>query len=76
MVPSVLTWLLQMIDTHGFRSYNACIHGAYQDARAKGVVDIGSFLQCICRAIEEVLQARSWCHASEENGFGALQANL
>ena len=50
--------------------------GAYQDARAKGVVDMDGFLQCIYRAIEEVLQARSWCRAFEQNGFGALQANL
>ena len=76
VVPAVMTWLLQVLDTHGFRPYKACLQGAYQDARAKGVVDIDGFLQCIYRAIEEVLQARSWCRAFEQNGFGALQANL
>ena len=74
VVPPAMTWLLQVLD--GFRSYKACLQGAYQDARAKGVVDVDSFLQCIYRAIEEVLQASSWCHAFEQNGFGAIRANV
>ena len=71
-----MTLLPQRLDTHGFQSYRACIQGAYQDVQAKCVVDIGSFLQSIYRAMEEVLKARSWYHAFEQNGFGALQANL
>ena len=76
VVPPRMTWLLQMLDTHGFRLYKACLQGEYSDARADGPVTIDRFLQCIYNAIEETMQTRSWGSAFEQNGFGAGQARL
>ena len=76
LVPPSMTWLLQVLDTHAFGRYKACLQGAYQDAAATGAVNIDRFLQCVYGAIEEAMQARTWALAFDENGFGAAQGRL
>lgn len=76
VVPPLMTWLLQMLDSHTFRPYKACLQGEYSDARAGGPVNIDRFLQCIYTAMEETMQSKSWQSAFQQNGFGVGQASL
>ena len=76
IVPARMTWLLQVLDTHIFRGYKACIQGQYQDARMCGELDIDRFLKCVYGAIEQTMQAQPWQKAFDENGFGAAHDKL
>jgi hypothetical protein len=76
LISARMTWLLQMLDTHGFAAYKGMLVGEYQDALALGDVDIDTLLQCVYRTIEETIQSKDWGAAFDANGFGADQGAL
>ncbi len=79
LVPAKTTWLLQPLDTHAFREFKEFLRKAYQKARvaaAASDLSIEQFLPCVCDAIRNVLQGRSWCSAFDNNGFGFQQARV
>jgi hypothetical protein len=75
VVPSLVTWLLQIMDTHVFRRYKARIQCAYHDACAEGLLDIDRFLQCVY-VIDEMMHEPIWQVAFADNGFGVDQTRL
>jgi hypothetical protein len=79
-VPAKLTWLLQPLDTHAFLLFKLMLQRFCLAARIRlnrvGPLDVDELIQCICSAIREVLQGRTWTHAFEHNGIGLAQAGL
>ena len=78
LVPSLTTWVLNPLDTHGFNKYKAQLQDEYQAARiaAEGnEVDIEDFLRCIFRVIRNILQGKRWSNAFDDNGFSLGQTS-
>lgn len=81
IVPALMTFLLQPLDTHTFAAYKACFQLAYQMARSRsaspsGDVTIAELLPCIDHAIQSVLETRLWSDAFDSDGFGHAQRAL
>ena len=79
LIPALLTWLLQPLDTHGFQRYNAHMRKEYQEARIRsegGDLAVGDFLLCVHSAVRSVLQGIPWSSAFDRDGFGARQAEV
>ena len=80
VVPPMMTWLLQPLDTHAFMPFKHALQESYQVARAAasggGTVFVANLLDCVCRAIRGVLEDRAWGRAVDETGFGAMQQRL
>ena len=77
VVPARTTFLLQPLDTHGFKPYKEHLREAYQRARLRtpnGELSVAQFLAAVCGAIRHVLQGRRWATAFDRDGFGAGQA--
>ena len=78
LVPALLTWLLQPLDTHGFLAYKRHLRQRYQDeliARGRDLT-IGEFLLCLLSAIRVVVCGTNWATAFDRNGYGAQQTRL
>ena len=79
VVPAGLTWLLQALDTHGFRSYknHVCIAHQRHCIRNGGATDsLDALLDAIKDATEECLRGKSWETAFVHNGFGDAQRQV
>ncbi len=79
VIPAKMTWLLQPLDTHAFRSFKAYLQEAYQSARASsatGRLDVDRFLSCVYNAIRYVLQGNRWALSFDSDGFGENQMKL
>ena len=79
LVPALMTWLLQPLDTHTFALYNMCLQNEYQMARirtADGIVGVAELLGAMCGAIRQVLEGRDWSHAFAHDGFGSTQGEV
>jgi hypothetical protein len=77
LVPSLLTWLLQPLDTHTFQVYKARLRFEYRRVRCDQFgrdLTIVEFVECVCVAIRVVLQDTRWDFAFDKDGFGAGQA--
>jgi len=76
VVPAGMTWLLQVLDTHVFRSYKACVRNAYQlHCIEQGVEAHGLqlILDSVRDATASVIVGRDWSAAFAGNGFGGNQ---
>ena len=79
IVPALLTWLIQPLDTHGFQRYKAHLQEKYQEARIRGgggVLSIADFLPCVYSAVRNVLQGTRWSAAFTDDGFGDHPAGI
>ena len=77
LIPALLTWLLQPLDTHGFQRYKAHLRNKYLEARiaaAGDALEVGEFLPCVYSAVLHVLQGIRWVRAFDDDGFGAQQS--
>ena len=76
VIAAGMTWLLQMLDTHGFRSYKAHLRNAYQLYYIERGLDTDK-LQLLLDAVKDAINAKitnkDWCPAFAENGFGPCQ---
>jgi hypothetical protein len=71
-VPASLTWLLQVLDTHGFAQFKERLRELISLARMgtpSGVVPMPEWIGIICTTIREVFEGRDWTSAFLENGF-------
>jgi hypothetical protein len=72
ILPARLTWLMQVLDTHGFYRCKQFLRGliAHELVQSPdGLISLQTWLRCICRTIRGVLQARNWGTAFAQNGF-------
>ena len=71
LVPKKLTWLFQVLDTHGFTRYKAYIRKRWMDklTTSSGRRNVYDIVQIIIGAIRHVLQGTRWKHAFAENGL-------
>ena len=79
LVPAKATWLMQPLDTHAFLAYKIRLQGACQEARLatpSGEMNLLEVIPCVCRAVREVLEGRSWAHAFDRDGFSAGQTGV
>ena len=79
IIPAGLTWLLQVLDTHGFRSYKQHVYVAHQRSvmRTGIAADrLEPLLDAIKDATRECLCGRSWACAFDGNGFGDDQRSV
>ena len=79
LVPARTTWLLQPLDTHGFRPFKAQLRESYQEGRvAAGAsdLDIRLFLPCLYESIRLILQGRRWAGAFAADGFCQGQGHV
>jgi hypothetical protein len=79
LVPAKATWLMQPLDTHAFLAYKIRLQGACQEARLvtpSGEMKLLEVIPCVCRAVHEVLEGRSWAHAFDRDGFSAGQTGV
>ena len=79
IVPAGMTWLLQVLDTHVFRAYKACLRNAYQFHCIRQGVETHSLdllLDAVREATTSVINAEEWSDAFTKNGFGRLQAEV
>ena len=79
VIAAGMTWLLQVLDTHGFRSYKSYLRNAYQVHYLERGPDADK-LQLLLDAVKDAINARirgkDWCGAFAENGFGPEQHGL
>ena len=76
VIPAGMTWLLQVLDTHGFRSYKAYLRSAYQVhslERGPDADKLQILLDSVKEAINVKIRAKDWSAAFAENGFGPEQ---
>ena len=79
IVPARMTWLLQPLDTHGFKVYKEHLREAYQRARLltpTGELSMAQFVAALCDTIRHVLQGRRWAAAFDQDGYGHMQAQV
>jgi len=78
VVPALMTWLLQPLDTHGFQMYKRYLKQRFQDANAAGPTPPLSVLmiRLVCGAIRDVLQGVRWTTSFRKDGFGAQQREV
>jgi hypothetical protein len=79
IIPSKLTWLLQVLDTHVFSKYKSYIRKVVAKARSQepnGVLTLVSWIAAVCAAIRGVLHANKWEGAFSSNGFPYSHADL
>jgi hypothetical protein len=79
VVPALMTWLLQPLDTDAFLPFKQRLRELYQSARARsadGDVGVDVLLQCLYNAIRAVLQVRRWATAFEKAGLGYRQLGV
>ena len=76
VIAAGMTWLLQVLDTHGFRSYKSYLRSAYQAhalERGPDADKLQTLLDAVKEAINERIRAKDWSAAFAENGFGPEQ---
>ena len=79
IVPAGMTWLLQVLDTHVFRAYKACLRNAYQLHCIRQGLETHSLallLDSVRDATASVINAEDWSAAFAKNGFGQLQSQV
>ena len=79
IVPALLTWLLQPLDTDAFSLFKTRLQAEYLEAHiraAGGVVGVRELIASICVAVRYVLQGRRWADVFERDGFGSSQGSL
>ena len=76
IIPPLLTWLLQPLDTGAFSLFKHILRELYQGARAQSEtddIDLQNFMACISQAIAGGLNARNWGAEFDRCGFGQQQ---
>ena len=79
IVPAGLTWLLQVLDTHGFRSYKSHVCVEHERHCLENDVpedSLEALLDAIRDATQSCLCSRSWDVAFDANGFGNSQQQV
>ena len=79
IVPAGMTWLLQVLDTHIFRAYKACLRNAYQLHCIRQGLETHSLtllLASVREATAAVINGEDWSAAFAKNGFGQLQSQV
>jgi len=82
IIPAGMTWLLQVLDTHGFRSYKNCLRDAYQlhwirqDEQGADINNLQLVLDSVRDATTVDLNGKEWAYAFVRNGFGVLQGGV
>ena len=79
LIPALLTHVLQPLDTHCFAHFKNFLRQEYRRVQLEqeaAVVGASEWMQILVRAIERVLNGRSWRRAFDETGYGASQARL
>lgn len=79
LIPPLLTWLLQPLDTHAFARYKHWLRIEFQRARSEKRdhdLTIEEFLPCVHRVVKRVLEGISWASAFDDDGFGANQQKV
>ena len=79
VIAAGMTWLLQVLDTHGFRSYKSHLRNAYQlhyIDRGLETNKLELLLDAVKDAIDAKIVDKDWCPAFAENGFGPCQHAL
>ena len=77
-----MTWLLQVLDTHGFRSYKNCLREAYQlhwIRHGEQLADVNKLpmvLGSLRDATKVEFYTKEWGYAFARNGFGVSQGGL
>ena len=78
LVPAHLTWLIQPLDTHGFRHFKGQLRKRYQDARVQtngNDLSMEQFLdRCVFGAVQSLLENVQWATAFDRDGYGLAQA--
>ena len=76
VIPAGMTWLLQVLDTHGFRSYKAYLRNAYQLQYVERDLETNK-LELLLDAVKEAIRVKivdkDSGPAFAENGFGPDQ---
>ena len=79
VIAAGMTWLRQILDTHGFRTHRAYLRNAYQFhyiERGLETDKLQLFLDAVKDAINAKIRGKDWCPAFAENGFGPGQHAL
>ena len=79
VIPAGLTWLLQVLDTHGFRSYKDHVYTSHQLHCIRNRWEPGS-LEALFDAVKEATRSclcgKGWAIAFDGNGFGDSQRRV
>ena len=78
LVPAKLTFLLQVLDTHGFRRWKSYVRKEYQRRRSEiadesPALPISVFLEVLYAAIRHIIQGTRWEQAFLQDGWGGSQ---
>ena len=79
IVPAGMTWLLQVLDTHGFKSYKDSVYTFHQIhcfVHGSSGGDLDALCDAVKDATRDVLENKSWASAFDSNGFGNFQWRL
>ena len=79
LIPAKLTFLLQPLDTHGFRRWKSCMRREYQRKRSEtedGKLSIQLFLEVMYVAIKQIFSRIKWRKAFLENGWCDSQQHV
>ena len=71
VVPAGMTWLLQVLDTHVFKAYKACLRNAYQLLCVQTGLETHSLallLDAVREATAVVINTEGWADAFTKNG--------
>lgn len=79
LIPAKLTFLLQVLDTHGFRRWKSAMRKEYQRKRTEtesGQLTIAMFLEVLYTAISTVFTRIKWSRGFAENGWSHSQQHV
>ncbi len=78
VLPALLTWLLQMLDTHGFAVLKQILHEGLLRARteAHGNLTAAAWWAALLDAVDRALLHRDWMPVFKGNGLGGTGADL
>ena len=79
LIPASETWLLQPLDVHVFKAFKGNLQRHYQRRRVKAdgpEINFARVIRSVCDAIRDVISARGWAHAFDNNGWNVGQTQI